>query len=336
MFQPSPAALRGHSTIVAALAALFLLSGCVTGPKVVTPEPPAIPEGGEAVPENNEVVLEDGTQLVAAAPWGRIKIEAGPGMRRVYTWRGHRRGVILEPRTERFAGSMGIHYEGQPPVWEAADGITNVDIEEGQRRFETVDDAMIWMQIRRLRYSYTNDGLVVGWKPKGDTLVVELWQFYIDGEKPTSLPNADDTRIATGPLEVVPQEMKPVLMFADGHTEPYTPKTASKPATQSTQAAKAAESEAEAAAASAAASADKAAAAADKKAAEEEESAPRAEIEGNVVNIRSRATTDSDVLWQAKKGDSVAILKEDRDWRYVEFEDGRKGWVANFLLKHEE
>ena len=67
MFQPSPAAPRGRTTIVAALAALFLLAGCATGPRVVTPEPPPVPEGGDAVPEQNEVVLSDGTQLVADA-----------------------------------------------------------------------------------------------------------------------------------------------------------------------------------------------------------------------------------------------------------------------------
>jgi len=219
MLQSSPAALRGRSVIVAALAGLLLLAGC-GGPRIITPQPPPLPEGGAAVPEDNKIVLSNDTQLVANAPWGRIKIEAGPGLRRVYSWRGHRRGVVLEPRTERFAGSMGVHYEGKPPVWEPADGITQVDLEEGQRRFENMDDAMIWMQIRRLRYSYTNDGLVVGWKPKGDTLVVELWQFYIDGKKPARMPGADDTRLAMGPLTPVPQKMKPVRLYADGHREP--------------------------------------------------------------------------------------------------------------------
>tara|TARA_B100002049_G_scaffold145962_1_gene108430 strand:+ start:2813 stop:3973 length:1161 start_codon:yes stop_codon:yes gene_type:complete len=362
MFQPSPAAPRGRTTIVAALAALFLLAGCATGPRVVTPEPPPVPEGGDAVPEQNEVVLSDGTQLVADAPWGRIKIEAGPGLRRVYTWRGHRRGVVLEPRTERFAGSMGIHFEGEPPVWEPADGITKVDIEEGQRRFETVDDALIWMQIRRLRYSYTNDGMVVGWKPDGDTLVVELWQFYIDGEKPTSLPKAEDTRLAVGPLQVVPQEMQPQLVFADGHTEPYTTATAAKHSVAAAgsqassapiscnwfqrtftdcsaraEAAAKAKAKAEAEArAKAQAAAEAARAAAAKPETPPEPEYPSATISGSTVNIREGSSTNTKVLFQAKEGDAVEILKEDKDWRYVKFEDDREGWVANFLLDHDE
>ncbi|WP_293627563.1 SH3 domain-containing protein [Salinisphaera sp.] len=358
----SHAATRGRSIAFAVcVTALLLLGGCATGPRIVTPEPPPIPEGGDAVPENNEIVLSDGTQIVADAPWGRIKIEAGPGLRRVYTWRGNRRGVILEPRSERFAGSMGIRYEGQPPVWEAADGITKVDVEEGQRRFETVDDAMIWMQIRRLRYAYTNDGLVVGWKTKGDTLTVEVWQFYIDGEKPTTLPGADNTRVAVGPLEVVPQKMSPHLVFADGHTEPYNTETAaqhsgaraeSKASTSTIScnwfqrtftdcseraeaAAKAkAQAEAEAKAqaeAAAAAQAERAAAAEAATPAEPEY--PSATISGSTVNIRDGSSTNSKVLFQAKEGDSVEILKEDKGWRYVKFEDDRKGWVADFLLK---
>lgn len=394
MIRPSLAAARGRLSVLALLAVLLLTAGCAAGPQVVTPEPPPIPQGGSPVPEENEVVLSDGTQLVADAPWGRIKIEAGPGTRRVYSWRGFRRGVILEPRDERFAGSMGIHYEGEPSVWEPADGITKVDLEEGQRRFETMDDAMIWMQIRRLRYSYNNSGLVVGWKPDGDTLQVEVWQFYIDGKQPTSMPEADDTRITTGPVEVVPQKMKSELLFADGHREPYTPakaaqysmagssaagtsKTASSsPASDcnwfkrlfgqcSAASAEVAESAtqdkaqntavngatAETSAVSAAAAASQGAASAtapaasgnatDSTAGKDKETkdandAPRAKIAGNVVNVRSRPSTDSDVLSQAKEGDSVVILKKDRDWRYVKFDDGSKGWVANFLLDHKE
>lgn len=393
MLQPLPAAPSGRSALIATLAALFLLAGCASGPRIVTPEPPPLPDGGGVVPEDNEVVLTNDTQLVADAPWGKIKIEAGPGLRRVYTWRGNRRGVVLEPREQRFAGSMGIHYEGEPPVWEPADGITKVDLEEGQRRFDNVDDALIWMQIRRLRYSYTNDGLVVGWKPKDDTLVVELWQFYIDGKKPTTMPDADDTRLALGPLTPVPQKMKPVRLYADGRREPIPDvlapaarvvsrdeaklkaKEASADDTEekgwfsrtfgglfgggsndqgdSDEAAGETTAQAESAlqtpeaadttgepaaneaavASSATANSDSADSTAEEPK-DKDENAPRAEIKGNVVNIRSGASTESDVVTQARKGDSVVILKEDRGWRYVKLEDEQKGWVADFLLKH--
>lgn len=387
MLIPSHAARRGRLPLYVAIAALLLLAGCAAGPRIVTPEPPPIPEGGAPVPQANEIVLADGMQLVADAPFGPIKIEAGPGLRRVISWNDVRRGVIVRPREERFAGSLGITYDGKPPVWEPAQGVTELEYEEGQRRFENIDDAKIWMQIRRIHYVYNNSGLVVGWQQNGETLKVELWQFYIDGEQPTSMPGANDSAITISPLEIVPQKMSPVLVYPDGRVEPYTGRRASaakgadaspaddasaqasicnwfqrlvgqcpKPAPETNDTGDTGDTgettDAPASGAPAAtgstppsdgseASSDtadstpkKEEAPADEKPEAETESAPRGEIEGSTVNIRSRPTTKSDVLFQAHEGDSVVILKEERDWRYVEFDDGRKGWVANFLLKH--
>ncbi|MES1927309.1 SH3 domain-containing protein [Salinisphaera sp. T31B1] len=351
------AAVQRRLPLLALSVIVLLASGCAVGPKLVTPEPPPIPDGGPPVPETNEVVLSDNTQLVADAPFGPIKIEAGPGLRRVFTWNDVRRGAVVEPRESRFAGSMGITYDGQPPVWQPAEGVTQLEYEEGQRRFENMDDATIWMQIRRLHYVYNNSGIVVGWQQNGDTLKVELWQFYIDGKQPTSMPNADDSAITISPLEVVPQKMAPVLVFADGHTEPYTEEAANKykpgagsssPAPTSCNwfqrtftdcsaklaAAKKAEAEAEAQAkAEAEAAAAAARAAAAKPKTPPAPTHPSATISGSTVNIREGSTTKSKVLFQAKEGDSVKILKKEKDWSYVQFDDDRKGWVADFLLK---
>ncbi|MES1954925.1 SH3 domain-containing protein [Salinisphaera hydrothermalis] len=383
--KPHHASLRltfAATALVGALAA----TGCATGPKLVTPNPPPIPKAAGDVPSTNKAVLQPGTQVVADTAEGHIKIEAGPGLRRVFDWDGMRRGVITKPREKRFAGesAKGLYFDGTPKVWKPAHGISKLRYEEGYRNFENIDDAMIWMQIRRLYYTYNNDGLVVGWKRKGDTLQVEVWQFTIDGQKPTSLPDSKGTQIAEGPLKVEPQKMHPHLVFADGHTEPYNTQTASEysgggassSASASTQSqhcswfanlfgqcSKASASSSEqtakngsktSATASASTSTGTSAAAsgttaanastsgstqtsetADNKAASKSEpSNPTAEIAGNVVNIRSRPSTHSKVLMQAKQGDSVSILKQDKGWRYVKFDDGRKGWVANFLLKH--
>ena len=327
----------------------LLATGCVVAPRIVTPEPPPIPEAGAAVPESNEVVLSDNTQLVANAPFGPIKIEAGPGLRRVFTWNDVRRGVIVDPRKSRFAGSMGITYEGKPPVWEPAQGVTQLEYEEGQRRFENMDDATIWMQIRRLHYVYDNRGIVVGWQQNGDTLKVELWQFYIDGKQPTSMPNADDSAITISPLEVEPQKMSPMLVFADGRTEPYTKEAADRYSSSTAPtscnwfqrtftdcsaklaAADKAKAEAEAKAKAEAEAAERAAAA--KPKAPPEPTYPTATISGSTVNIRDGSSTNTKVLFQAKEGDAVKILKKEKDWSYVRFEDDREGWVADFLLK---
>lgn len=181
-----------RNVFVAAASGLLLLAGCASEPPAQKAEKPALPDA-PPVPERNEVVLDDGTRLVATTPQGTIKVDAGPGLLRRYTWDGATRAVVMRPREERHAGSLGIHYEGTPPDWKPHNGIRKVKVEEGQRHFDNQSDAKIWMQIRRLHYVHTSNGLVVGWKRKGDTLQVEVWQFYIGGDKPAYLPGAKDS-----------------------------------------------------------------------------------------------------------------------------------------------
>jgi hypothetical protein len=226
---PTAAPVRRHLPLVT-ISLAMLVSGCATGPgpRIETPDPPPIPQGGPPVPASNDAVLNPGEQIVAKTAAGRIKIEAGPGRRRIYTWDGLRRGAILKPRTQPFPGETGkgLYFNGKPAVWAPANGITRLDAEEGKRNFDNTSDAKIWMQIRRLYYTYNDHGLAVGWKRQGNTLHVELWQFTIDGKKPTQMPGADDAAIQTGPVHAVAQKMKPELVFADGHTEPYNTTTA--------------------------------------------------------------------------------------------------------------
>ncbi|GAB3670847.1 SH3 domain-containing protein [Salinisphaera aquimarina] len=55
-------------------------------------------------------------------------------------------------------------------------------------------------------------------------------------------------------------------------------------------------------------------------------------IDGSVVNIRARPTTNADVLFQARQDDPVNVIDSANDWSQVRFPDGRTGWVASFLL----
>lgn len=181
-----------------AAAALLALAGCASAPppKPVVKElgaaPP--PENPPPVPARNEIALENGTQVVANTPAGKITIAAGPGLLRTYTWGGETRWVVLEPRAERWAGSLGLFYEGTPSHWRPYQGMVRVELEEGQQHFENLSDANIWMQIRRLHFVHTSNGLVVGWRrlPQEGTLQVEVWQFFIGGEKPAYMPGSKD------------------------------------------------------------------------------------------------------------------------------------------------
>lgn len=190
-----------HTVFLAAGAGLLLAAGCATAPPPQKTAKPALPDA-PPVPERNEIVLDNGTRLVATTPQGEIRIEAGPGLLRRYTWDGATRAVVMKPRESRYAGSLGIYYEGTPPGWQPHAGIYKVDVEEGQHRFDNLSDAKIWMQIRRLHYVHTSDGLVVGWKRKNGVLQVEVWQFYVDGKKPSYLPGAKNhlIRVNQAPL----------------------------------------------------------------------------------------------------------------------------------------
>lgn len=160
------------------------------------PQPPAnVPP----VPERNEIVLESGTKLVANTPSGKIIVTAGPGLLRTIQWDGAKRWVVTKAREQRWAGSLGIYYNGAPPHWEPYHGLSRLDYAEGQRHFDNFHEAKIWMQIRRMHFVYTGDGLAVAWERNFDehTLQVEVWQFLIDGEKPSYLPGAQSYLIRT-------------------------------------------------------------------------------------------------------------------------------------------
>lgn len=178
----------------------LLLAGCALMQPSAPPSPPQpkmVKPNAPPVPDYSETVLDDGTRLTARTPEGEITIEAGPGLLRTLKWDGATRFVVTQPRKERYYGSKGIYFNGRPSNWETYNGLARVNYEEGQRHFDNLDDAKIWMQIRRLHYVHTSDGLVVGWRrrPAKQTLQVEVWQFYIDGAKPSSLPNAKNYQI---------------------------------------------------------------------------------------------------------------------------------------------
>lgn len=167
-----------------------------------------IPDKGSDIPADIKTVIEEGRQLRVDTAEGKIQIEAGPGSRRVFNWHCARRGAITKPRKELFAGEShkGLYFDGKPEEWEPVDGVNKLRYEEGQRDFDNADDALIWMQIRRIYYTYNDDGIAVGWKKQGDTLHVEVWQFTINGQKPSEMPKSTNDRLKEGDIEEAPLE----------------------------------------------------------------------------------------------------------------------------------
>jgi len=152
---------------------------------------------GQPIPADTATVLPAGTTLQAHTAAGRISIAAGPDSLRTFNWDNARRRVAARPRTELFPGTTapGLHFDGQPVAWQPHNGIDKVRYEENVRSFQDATDLSTWVQIRRLYFSYNDQGLAVGWKRDGDTLHVEVWQFLINGEEPTTLPGADNAAV---------------------------------------------------------------------------------------------------------------------------------------------
>jgi uncharacterized protein YgiM (DUF1202 family) len=65
-------------------------------------------------------------------------------------------------------------------------------------------------------------------------------------------------------------------------------------------------------------------------------SLPKAYIDGEVVNLRKRPTTDSDLVARVRDGQTVWLLERHSDWAKVKVNNGSTGWVERDCLKADE
>lgn len=167
---------------------LLMLGGC-----------PSVTVGDGPVPAQSEVAMAPGTVVTAVTPSGTMKIAAGKGLGRSYTWAGGTRAVEMWPRAKRWNGSLGLYYPGVGDHWRNHDGITRGVVQEGQQHFDSVEQASAWIaeQKRGIPLVYRDDGLVVGWStvPERRQLNVDVWQILIGGKKPTELPGSENGSI---------------------------------------------------------------------------------------------------------------------------------------------
>jgi hypothetical protein len=146
----------------------------------------------------NEMVMSSGMSITVSNKVGTITITAGQGFKRSYTWDGATRSVDLWPRKERWYGSLGAYYPGPGEHWKNNHGITRGVLEEGQQHFQTMDEAMHWIELPYHNGCvYRNNGLMVWWKRvlERKQLNVEVWQIYIGGKKPQKLSGSHDSLI---------------------------------------------------------------------------------------------------------------------------------------------
>lgn len=159
---------------------------------------------GMAWPSNAtspEIVMTSGMQIIARTANGEIKIRAGQGYERFYTWDGATRSAKLWQRKQRWWGSLGIYYPGPDEHWKPNNGITRGVLNEGVLWFKTVDDALNW--IKRARSTgvdcvFTDDGLLIvfGKLPARKQVNVDVWQIMVAGEKPRLLPGSKNDLVS--------------------------------------------------------------------------------------------------------------------------------------------
>ena len=178
----------------------------------------SLPGCTRAKPVKNETVMSPGMTITARTPTGIIAIRAGQGLTRSYTWEGATRSVEMWPRGERWYGSLGLYYPGPGDHWREHNGITRGVLEEGQQHFKTTREALLWLRERSQEwgsatpfpYVYTSSGLVVGWNktlPRRQ-LNVEVWQIYVNGQKPVMLQGGQNRNIQVtkaGKLRLAPR-----------------------------------------------------------------------------------------------------------------------------------
>ena len=161
---------------------------------------PGEPDAGDGpIPAGTEVVLAPGSSITAETATGAIKITAGQGLLRSYTWEGATRSVEMGARKVRWNGSLGIGWPGPGDHWKEHNGITRGVLEEGQMRFASIAAAMKWLngKGKEMPVVYRNDGVVVGFGKNLERrqINVEVWQIYINGKKPTALAGSQDAKI---------------------------------------------------------------------------------------------------------------------------------------------
>ena len=155
--------------------------------------------GDGPIPAGTEVVMAPGSSITAETSIGTIKITAGQGLLRSYTWESATRSVEMGAREKRWQGRLGIGWPGPGDHWKEHNGITRGVLEEAQMRFTTAAAAMKWInqKAKELPLVYRNDGLVVGFGKNLSRrqLNVEVWQIYVNGKKPTTLAGSQDSKI---------------------------------------------------------------------------------------------------------------------------------------------
>ena len=159
---------------------------------------PTLSEAQQNLPASTEFVLKDGMTITATNRNGTVTISAGPGTERTFSGDGWTKRRNLIPRDTRWYGSLGLYDPG-----ESSSPYGRLLADEGRLFFKSESEALRYLYPGSddMKPVFNNRGLVVGYHveniPGGEPArSVEIWQIYINGQRPKSMRGADDAAIS--------------------------------------------------------------------------------------------------------------------------------------------
>jgi hypothetical protein len=141
-----------------------------------------------------EAVLKPGESVTATNKFGTVTIAYVSERKRKFELDGHTAVRKLIVRPQRFMGMLGLYDPAE--AWAFAPPEYRLLFEEAQQFFGSYDEiyAKLYEGSDIMDWVYTPDGLVVGYglarsKEPGqiNTYEVNLFQYYLNGAKPTGL-----------------------------------------------------------------------------------------------------------------------------------------------------
>jgi hypothetical protein len=145
-----------------------------------------------------ELAMRPNMIIEAVNKHGKVSIEHLSQLERRYRWDDYDEKRTLIPRTERWQGQLGAYDPASSYIWEIfKPRIVAVD---SQLHFTDVDEADSWLHQSSavMDWVYTDDGLVLGFvkSPERNQVNIEVYQIYIDGDKPTKLQGSRPNNIS--------------------------------------------------------------------------------------------------------------------------------------------
>jgi len=152
-----------------------------------------------------ELVMSRDQTIQATTEIGLIKLYASSDLHRSCEWKSATRSATLEARKESSPDGPTLYFYGFGENSGQANVTTLIEFHEGTKRFQTPDQAILWIhqQSERIPTVYRNDGLLVSsnMNAEKNQLTIEVWQILINTNEPTSLPGGNDAQITvTAPV----------------------------------------------------------------------------------------------------------------------------------------